>query len=43
MLTVDVIESTKPRRKKITRLEVSEGDLESLVKEQGKPIQFALF
>jgi hypothetical protein len=43
VLTVDVIESTKPRKKKVTRLEVSEGDLESLLKEQGKPLQFALF
>lgn len=43
VLTVDVIESTKPRRKKTTRLQVSEGDLEKLLKEQGKPIQFALF
>lgn len=43
VLTVDVIESTKPRKKKVTRLEVSEGDLENIVKERGKPIQFALF
>jgi hypothetical protein len=40
---VDVIESTKPRKKKVTRLEVSEGDIENLVKERGKPLQFALF
>ncbi len=43
VLTVDVIESTKPRKKKVTRLQVSEGDLENLLKERGKPIQFALF
>jgi hypothetical protein len=43
VLTVDVIESTKPRKKKVTRLEVSEGDLESVLRERGKPIQFALF
>lgn len=43
VLTVDIIESTRPRRKKVTRLRVSEGALETIVKEQGKPIQFALF
>lgn len=43
LLTVDIIESTRPRKKKITRLRVSEGALETIVKEQGKPIQLALF
>ncbi len=43
LLTVDIIESTRPRKKRVTRLQVSEGDLESIVKERGKPIQFALF
>jgi hypothetical protein len=43
VLTVDVIESTKLIKKKVTRLEVSEGDLESVIKERGKPLQFALF
>ncbi len=43
VLTVDIIESTRPRRKRVTRLRVSEGALETIVKEQGKPVQFALF
>lgn len=43
VLTVDVIESTRPRKKKVTRLQVSEGDLENIVKERGKPLQIALF
>lgn len=42
-LIVDVIESSKPRRKVTTRLTVQEGEIESLVKDKGKPIQFALF
>jgi hypothetical protein len=41
VLTVDIIESTRPRKKKVTRLQVSEEDLENVFKEQGKPIQFA--
>jgi len=43
VLAVDVIESTRPKKKKVTRLQVSERDLENTVKEQGKPIQLALF
>lgn len=43
ILKVDVIESTKPRKKKTTRICVSEGELEKILKEQGKPLQFALF
>jgi SNF2 family DNA or RNA helicase len=43
VLTVDVIESARPRKKKVTRLQVSEGDLETVFKERGKQIQFALF
>lgn len=43
VLTLDVIESARPRKKKVTRLRVSERDLENTVKEQGKPIQLALF
>lgn len=43
VLTLDVIESARPRKKRVTRLQVSEGDLENTVKEQGKPIQLALF
>ncbi len=43
ILTVDIIESTRPRKKKVTRLQVFERDLENTVKEQGKPIQLALF
>ena len=43
VLTVDIIESTMPKKKKVTRLQVFERDLENTVKEQGKPIQLALF
>jgi len=43
VLMLDVIESTRPKKKKVTRLQVSERDLENTVKEQGKPIQLALF
>ena len=43
VLTVDIIESTRPKKKKVTRLQVSEGALETIVKEQGKPIQLTLF
>ncbi|GBD39353.1 hypothetical protein HRbin37_01632 [bacterium HR37] len=43
ILKVDVIESTKPRKKKTTRICVSEGELEKILKEQGKTLQFALF
>lgn len=43
ILKVDLIESSKPRKKKTTRIQVSEGELEKLLQEQGKPLQFALF
>jgi hypothetical protein len=43
ILTVDIIESVRPKKKKVTRLQVSARDLENTVKEQGKPIQLALF
>jgi hypothetical protein len=43
VLTLDVIESTRPRKKRVTRLQVSARDLQNTVKEQGKPIQLALF
>jgi hypothetical protein len=43
VLTVDLIELTRPRRKKVTRLRVSERALENIVKEQGTPVQFTLF
>ena len=43
VLTVDLIEPTRPRRKKVTRLRVSERALENIVKEHGTPVQFTLF
>jgi hypothetical protein len=44
VLTVDIIESARPgKKRKVTRLRVSEGALENIVKEQGTPVQFTLF
>lgn len=43
IIAVDIIESTRPKKKRVTRLQVFERDLENTVKEQGKPIQLALF
>jgi hypothetical protein len=43
VLMLDVIESARPRKKRVTRLQVSERDLGNTVRDQGKPIQLALF